>query len=215
MGSKDFQHICFCFFSFLLSPYVKVSRIFCLSLGLQSLPFFIRIWTQKGWRQSSLAKQSKVLYIQGQQIFQLSVYITLLLFTYISTLRARNLGNKRLISPSFQISKNILLLLVLLLLTVLLMLYFYIATFSTCPLQAYNQLQYIHTLFPGPIHFVVNKSAYLTQNTTKCQFLPRKLQCKSAYLRTKWRLKEKVVIWQTTSDPFTHTKLLYMVDVAK
>jgi len=53
-------------------------------------------------------------------------------------------------------SKNVLLLLllllVLLLLTVFLMLYFYLTLFSTCPLQAYNQLQYIHTLFPGLIH---------------------------------------------------------------
>jgi len=56
-----------------------------------------------------MAKHSKVCYIQRQQIFQHSAFVTLWFFTYISALRTRNLGRKRSISNSLQMSINVLL----------------------------------------------------------------------------------------------------------
>ena len=92
---------------------------------------------------------------KDNKYFSTPLYVTLLLFTYISTLHTQNLGNKRLISPSLEMSKNVLLLLLLKLLLqiMLLMLYFYFAAFTTCPLLAYKYLSYIHTLFHSLLYW--------------------------------------------------------------
>ena len=97
--------------------------------------------------------QNKVKYVTctENKYFSTPLYVTLFFFPYTSTVRTRNFGNQSLISPSLQISKNVLLFLLLKLL-LLVVLYFYFATFVACPLQAYNQLPYIHKIFHGLFH---------------------------------------------------------------
>jgi hypothetical protein len=82
--SKNFQNIFFLLFLFsFFSSYIEVPRIFCRSLGLHSLPFLIGIWLEKDWRQSSMAKHSKIRYMHGQQIFQHSALCyTLVLYLH-------------------------------------------------------------------------------------------------------------------------------------
>jgi hypothetical protein len=164
LGSKDFQNIWF-LFSFFLSRYIKGSRIFFRSLRLHSLHFWYELHFRKTEDKAVWQQIVKSVTWTENKYFSTPLYVTLLFFPYFSKVRTRNLENQSLISPSFQISKNVLLLLLLmlLLLMVLLMFYFYFATFSTCPLHDYNHLPYIHTLFHriflcSSLYFYTNKS---------------------------------------------------------